>query len=145
MNTNLSITLLTALITSTLITSCSNNYLSTNLDKGNFDDYFSASNIKIYQSEKAINGRYQFIGSVEGQDCQVKPHHAVPDEINARTQARQQAYNEHANGVVFSNCVLLSKEQLQQLNNSNDAQQCHAIVVCYAKAYQIETKTNVND
>jgi RcsF protein len=123
-----------------LMTSCSSNFVSTNLDKNNFKDYFSASNVKIYQSEKSFNARYQFIGIVEGQDCQVKAHHAAPDEVNARTEARQQAYDKQANGIVFSKCALLTQEQLAQLNDSTDAQQCHAIVICYAKAYAIETK-----
>jgi len=128
-----------------LLASCSTGYVSTNLDKENFSDYFSASNVEIYSSEKEFNARHQFIGMVEGQDCQVKAHHAVPDEINARTQARRQAFDNKANGIVFSNCALLSQEKLAQLNSSNDAQQCHAIVICYAKAYAIETKPRKND
>ena len=128
-----------------LLASCSAHNVSTNLDKENFSDYFSAANVEIYKSEQEFNARYQFIGTVEGQDCQIKSHHAVPDEINARTQARQQAFNKQANGIVFSNCALLPQEQLAQLNNSNDAQQCHAIVICYAKAYAIETKPSKHD
>ena len=49
-----------------------------------------------------------------------------------------------ANAVVFSGCALLDAEQLAQLNaqgakTSNDAQQCQALVICYAKAYTVET------
>lgn len=127
------------------LTSCSSGYVSTNLDKQNFSDYFSASNVEIYQSEKNIKGRYQFIGAVEGQDCQNKPHHAVPDEINARTQARRHAFEINANGIVFSNCALLSPEQLAQFNNSNDAQQCHSVIICYAKAYAVDTEQVQSD
>jgi len=133
------------IITSLLTISCSNRYISTNLDEENFDQYFSASKVIIYNNESEIDGRYQFVGSVEGQDCQIKPHHAVPNKVIARTQARQQAFEQKANGVVFSNCVGLDQKQLAQLNNSNDAQQCHAIVICYAKAYAIETKSILND
>ena len=128
-----------------LLTSCSTHYVSTNLDKENFNDYFSAANVEIYNNEKEINARYQFIGSVEGQDCQKQAYHAEPDEINARTQARQQAFDKQANGVVFTGCSLLTHEQLARLNNSNDAQQCYAIIICYAKAYAIETKQNKDD
>ena len=123
-----------------LIVSCSSHYVLTNIDKEHFIQYFSAAEVNIYESEKDILGRYLFIDAVEGQDCQIKPHHGVPNEINARTQARQHAFNKHANGVVFSGCALLTQAQLAQLNNSNDAQQCHAIVICYAKAYAIESK-----
>ncbi len=133
------ITFLIILTTNTLIVSCSNRYISTNLDKEKFNQYFSASKVKIYASEQVINNRYRYVGSVEGQDCQVKPHHAAPDKINARTQARQQAAKINANGVVFSGCALLSQEALSRLHDSNDAQQCHAIIICYAKAYVIES------
>jgi len=127
------------------VTSCSSQYVSTNLDKDNFSNYFSASKVRIYQSEKDIIGSYKLIGSVEGQDCQIKPHHAEPDKVNARTQARQQAFTLNANGVVFTGCALLGQEELAQLNNSNDARQCNAIVICYAKAFVIEAKPEVND
>ncbi|MDX2369689.1 MAG: Rcs stress response system protein RcsF [Colwellia sp.] len=126
------------LTTIILITSCSSRHISTNLDKENFSDYFSASKVKIYKQEKEIKTRYKYIGVVEGQDCQIKPHHAVPDEINARTQARHKAFEQQGNGVIFTGCALLTSEQLAQLNNSSDAQQCHAIVICYAKAFVIE-------
>ena len=128
-----------------LLSSCSTGYISTNLDKQNFNEYFSAANVDIYTNEKNIKAHYQFIGTVEGQDCQKKSHHAVPDEIIARTQARRSAFEIQANGVVFSNCALLTQEQLAQLNNSNDAQQCHAILICYAKAYAIDTKSVESD
>lgn len=130
--------ILTVLLMILLTSSCSNRYVSTNLDQENFRRYFSPSNVKVYQTENDIPGNYQFIDIVEGQDCQVKPHHAEPDEINARTHARQQAFELKANGIVFSKCVLLSQAQLKNLQNSNDAKQCHAIVICYGKAYAIE-------
>lgn len=141
MNNNNFIITFIVLTTMTLLASCNSRYVSTNLDKENFSDYFSASNVKIYTQEKEITTRHQYIGVVEGQDCQIKPHHAAPDEINARTQARQQAFEQQANGVVFTGCALLTSQQLAQLNNSNDAQQCHAIVICYAKAFIVESQT----
>ena len=123
-----------------LLTSCSVPYVSTNLDKSNFSNYFSPSNVKIYKSESDIKTRYQFIDTVEGEDCQSKAHHALPDEINARTQARLNAFSLNANGVVFSKCAVLTQEELSSLNKSNDAQQCHSIIICYAKAYAIEAE-----
>lgn len=123
-----------------LTASCSNRYVSTNVDQQNFSDYFSPTKVKIYKNESNFNGHYQFLGAVEGQDCQVEAHHAAPDEINARTEARRQAFSLQANGIVFSKCALLPQEQLIQLNNSNDAKQCYALVICYGKAYAVETE-----
>jgi len=131
-----------AFIIIALLSSCNSSYVSTNLDEKNFSHYFSASKVKIFDHENEINAHYQYIGVVEGQDCQIKPHHAAPDEINARTQARQQAFKKKGNGVIFTGCTLLTPKQLSQLNNSNDAQQCHAIVICYAKAFAIKYPTN---
>jgi len=129
------------LITMTLIAGCNSRHVLTNFDKENFSDYFSASKVKIYTQEKEITTHYKYIGVVEGQDCQIKPHHAAPDKINARTQARHRAFEQQANGVIFTGCALLTSEQLAQLNNTNDAQQCHAIVICYAKAFAIKSPT----
>jgi len=141
---NFSINIAMLLIAS-FLSSCSSHYVSTNIDEENFSNYFSASKVTIYESEKTIPTRYKLIGSVEGQDCQIKAHHAEPDKVNARTQARQQALKISANAVVFSGCTTLNQTQLAQLSQSNDAQQCHAIVICYAKAYAIETKSTSND
>lgn len=141
MNNKAFITACTILTTLSLLVGCSTKNLSTNLDRDNFHDYFSPAKVTIYQQEKDITTRHKYIGVVEGQDCQIKPHHAEPDEINARTQARRQAFEQHANGVIFTGCALLSPQQLATLNNSNDAQQCHAIVICYARAFAIEPAT----
>ena len=141
MNNKIFIVLFIVLTTITLITGCNSRHVSTNFDKENFSDYFSASKVEIYEQAKDIKTRHNYIGVVEGQDCQIKPHHAAPDEINARTQARRQAFEQQANAVVFTGCALITSEQLAKLNNSNDAQQCHAIVICYAKAFAVESPT----
>lgn len=120
-------------LTSTVIsiTACSSNYtVSTNFDKENIQAYFSHAQVKIVESESEFTGRYKLIGLVEGQDCQAKPHHAKPDEIAARTAARRQAYTQKANAVIFTGCALINDDQASK--------QCHATVVCYAKAYQEE-------
>ncbi|RHW77204.1 Rcs stress response system protein RcsF [Colwellia sp. RSH04] len=129
---------LAVLTITTFLTSCSSNYVvSTNFDKENIDQYFSASNVEIYNKEGDLPGPYKFVSLVEGQDCQSMPHQAEPDKINARTQARQQAHQLDANAVVFSGCALLDNEKLAKINASNDAKQCHAIIICYARAFKI--------
>jgi len=118
-----------------LLTSCSNTYTTkTNVDKENFSDYFASSNVKMYKSEKDFNTTFQYIGLVEGEDCQAKEHHAEPDEVNARTNARKAANKLKANAVVFTGCTLISKEQASQ---NPTPKQCVATTVCYGKAYYL--------
>jgi len=108
--------------------SCSLNYqVTTNLDKENFQQYYAPTSVKIYQSEQEFDSAYQFIGAVEGQDCQSKAHLASPDEIIARTRARAQAFEKNANAVIFTGCALISDDK--------SSKQCISTLVCYGKAY----------
>jgi len=129
---NLKVLLLSTVIA---LSGCSSHYsLSTNLDKENFKTYFSPSQVKIVTSESDFSGRFKLTGLVEGQDCQAKPHHAKPDKISARTQARRQAFEQKSNAVIFTGCAMINDDQASK--------QCHATVVCYAKAYQVEQLTD---
>ncbi|TYK66951.1 rcsF protein [Colwellia echini] len=115
-------------VITTLISSCSGNYaFNSNVKPDNADQYFSASNVKIYNNIKEFPGPFELVGLVEGDDCQTKAHLAPPDPINARTQARQSAYAQKANAVIFTSCINI------------DAQHCVAQIVCYGKAYKVVT------
>jgi len=121
-----------------LLSSCNSNYtVSTNLDRNNFKDYFSPSKVTIYKSEKEFEKRSKFIGLVEGQDCQLKEHHASPDEINARTNARRLAFEKQANAIIFTGCAIIdttiTTAQPQKA-------QCISTLVCYAKVYQVDNE-----
>jgi len=121
------------------ISGCSSNYsISTNLDKKNFQQYFAPTSVKIYQSEQEFNAAYQFIGLVEGQDCQAKAHLAAPDEVIARTHARAQAYKQNANAIIFTGCGLITDDK--------SSKQCLATLVCYGKAYVVNAeKRKINE
>ena len=100
------------IVTAIALTGCSTYYtVSTNLDKENFQTYFSPSKVEIVESEADFNGRFKLIGLVEGQDCQAKAHHAKPNKIAARTQARRQAYDQESNAVIFTGCALISDDK----------------------------------
>lgn len=115
-----------------LLSSCAKiSTVNTNLDRENFTHYFSPGEVKIFESEQAFPGKYQMIGMVEGAHCQAKAHLAPPDKIEARTQARRNAYQLGANAIVFSGCAEVGHQQ-------SESRQCHASVVCYGKAYQVE-------
>lgn len=115
------------LVIGALLTACSAHYdISTNLDPENFREHFAASQVTIYQDEQDFSTKFRPLGLVEGQDCQVKAHHAMPDPIAARTRARKQAFEKGANGIIFSPCVAV------------ESPSCTALLVCYGQAFQIE-------
>jgi len=120
-----------------LLTSCSGHFTGRgNLDAENFRDYFAPSEVDIYPSTDAFKGKYQYLGLVEGENCQAKQHHAKPDEIIARTEARKKAYKLNANAIVFTGCALLT--------DKNTPEQCIASTVCYGQAYYVES-TSLNN
>ena len=118
-----------------LLTSCAKiNNVTTNLDSKNFTDYFAASHVGVYTDETEFESAdYQYMGLVEGQDCQEKAHHAVPDPVIARTEARRQAYGLGGNAVIFSSCVTLEQESIK---NSS----CLSTLVCYGSAFKINSE-----
>ena len=125
----------TVILVSLLTVGCAKiNDISTNLDRDNFKHYFSPTKVKIVESEKELTGKYKFVGLVEGESCQAKAHHAAPNEIDARTQARRKAYELEANAIIFSRCVMIEEDQA--------AKYCVASTVCYGRAYQVEQSSN---
>ncbi|MBA6336088.1 rcsF protein [Colwellia sp. BRX8-7] len=127
------------ILTLTLIglSACSSQYtVSTNLDKGKFQTYFSHAQVKVFQDESEFSGRFKLIGLVEGEDCQAKSHHALPDKIAARTEARRQAAQQQANAIIFSGCALIDDDQANK--------QCIATLVCYGMSFQVEPLKKIN-
>lgn len=109
-----------------LLVSCSGNYtFDSNMKADNAKEYFSASKVKVFKDEAEFMSSFEYVGLVEGEDCQKKPHLAAPDAINARTQARQLAFKQQANAVIFTSCVDI------------ETKHCVAQVVCYGKAYRL--------
>ena len=104
--------------------------VSTNLDRENFANYFSPTEVKIAKSEKEFTGKFKLLGLVDGESCQEKAHHAAPNEIDARTKARRKAYKLGANAIIFSQCVLIEEDKA--------AKYCIASTVCYGRAYAVE-------
>jgi RcsF protein len=125
--TSLKVALTVVLLTS-ILGGCTGNYtFESNVKADNAEEYFSASKVKIYDNEQDFDASYQYVGLVEGEDCQKEPHLAPPDPINARTQARQIAYLQKANAIIFTSCIDI------------ETKHCVAQVVCYGKAYRVAT------
>jgi RcsF protein len=134
--TSNTLTLMLLIAASITLSACSSQYtVSTNLDKENFQTYFSHTQVNVVKDESELLGKYKLIGMVEGQDCQTKIHHAAPDKIVARTQARRHAFEQHANAIIFTGCALINDNQADK--------QCIETVVCYGKAYQVEQASSI--
>ena len=117
-------------LTIALTGACSSSYsISTNVDKEKFKEYLSPSKVVIYSDETEIDGHYRFLGAVDGESCQLKPHHEVANKIDARTDARSKAFQLGANAIVFTSCTLIETQ-------TND-KQCVTTRVCYGKAYKV--------
>lgn len=102
--------------------------VTTNLDAKNFRHYFAPSQVTIYERIADLPAQHKLIGLVEGDNCQEKPHHAIPDKLQARTMARRNAFEQGANAIVFSSCVEIQTKA------------CHANIVCYGQAYQVASE-----
>lgn len=113
-----------------LLSSCSQHYsVSTNLDKENFNSYFSPPKVKIYHSEHEFGGKFKYLAAVEGESCQLDVSHEPANELEARTDARRNAFQLAANAIIFTGCTLLDTRKTDN--------QCITTRVCYGKAYQV--------
>ncbi|WP_246047231.1 Rcs stress response system protein RcsF [Colwellia ponticola] len=126
MTTFISKKLLATTLLTVMLASCSGNYtFNSNVKPDNAKQYFSASKVKVFNDEAEFMSSFNYVGLVEGFDCQEKPHLAPPDAANARTQARQAAFLQQANGVIFTSCIAI------------ETKHCVAQTVCYGKAYRL--------
>ncbi|WNC70124.1 Rcs stress response system protein RcsF [Thalassotalea nanhaiensis] len=109
-----------------LLCACTNGpSVETNLDKENFDEYFAAGNVTVFQDENELPGKVKFLGLVEGDSCKAKENDIPANAADARTMAREKAASMEANAVVFTSCTPI------------EDQQCLEMMVCYGKAFQI--------
>jgi RcsF protein len=114
-----------------LLSGCAQHYtVSTNVDRENFEQYFAPSQVTVYHSVAELPVNAKYLGLVEGEDCQLQAHHAIPEHKIARTQARTAAYQKRANAVVFTGCTFVPSKQ------------CHQQLVCFGQAYQISAATS---
>jgi len=109
-----------------LLSSCSNYSFTSNLDKENIKNYFAPTSVTIYKNNTQLPKIKEYIAAVEGESCQIKISDASANKIDARTQARRNAYNLKANAVVFTGCTQAQTKQ------------CAQLIICYAKAYQVQ-------
>lgn len=108
------------------LTGCSHYQFSSNLDKENFDDYFKPSQVNVYSKSELQDLNYNLLGAVEGSSCQQDSKDIPADIKEARTNARINAANMNANGIVFQSCINFEADQT-----------CLSNVICYGRAIHV--------
>lgn len=113
-------------ISSLLLLGCSNYQFSSNVDKENFDEYFKPSQVTIYDKSELTLLNYELLGAVEGSSCQEEPNDLPADIKEARTNARINAADMHANGIVFQSCIEFEQDKT-----------CVSNIICYGRAIDV--------
>lgn len=109
-----------------LLAGCSNYEFSSNVDKENFDEYFKPSQVTIYSKEELKTLDYQLLGVVEGSSCQEESNDLPADIKQARTNARINAADMNANGIVFQSCINFEQDNT-----------CISNIICYGRAIDV--------
>lgn len=109
-----------------LLSGCSNYQFSSNVDKDNFDEYFKPSQVTIYSKSDLTDLNYELLGAVEGSSCQQESNALPADRKEARTNARINAANMNANGIVFQSCINFEADNT-----------CLSNIICYGRAIDV--------
>jgi|SRR5574344_21888 RcsF protein len=110
-----------------LLSGCSYFSFESNLDPKNIKDYFAQSSVEVYSDKDLVDLDYAEVGSIEGLSCQATSLEAPASEAIARTDAKKQAAEKGANGIVFSKCIKLE-----------NTPSCVSSVSCYARMVYIK-------
>ncbi|MFT5880501.1 MAG: RcsF protein [Moritella sp.] len=106
-----------------VLTGCSHYPIHTNLDKENFTDYFSISNVTYYQTKDLQKYHVEQLGFVEGESCQQMLNQPPAEQEQAMIAAKRQAATLGANGIIIRSCI-----------TPPPSKACHSSYVCYADA-----------
>jgi len=112
------------------ISGCSNYTVESNLSKQNIETYFKPSQVTIYDKSELLDKEYTVLGAVEGSSCQEASNDLPASEKEARTNARINASDMKANGIVFQTCLNFPQDEA-----------CVSNVICYGRALEVD----VND
>jgi len=109
-----------------LIAGCSDYQLHSNVDNENFETYFKPSKVTVYDKQQLLDLEYTVLGAVEGSSCQIDEIDVPASEAEARTEARINAADMNANGVVFQSCINFERDE-----------SCVSNVICYGRALDV--------
>ncbi len=116
-----------SLLSLLLLSGCSHYQFSSNVDKQNFDSYFKPSQVIVYSKSEQQNLNYELLGAVEGSSCQREENDLPADIKQARTNARINAADMKANGIVFQSCIDFAQDK-----------SCISNIICYGQALYVD-------
>lgn len=113
-----------------LLSACASDYsFNSNLDGEAINDYFKASDVVLYEGDTLPKGHYELKGLVQGESCQADLNGAPASLADARTEARRNAADKGANGIVIKQCVIFEEA----------AQGCISRALCVGQAIKTAT------
>jgi RcsF protein len=113
-----------------LLSACASDYsFNSNLDSEAINDYFKASDVILYEGDTLPKGHYELKGLVEGESCQADANGAPASLADARTEARRNAADKGANGIIIKQCVIFEEA----------AQACISRALCVGQAVKTAT------
>lgn len=113
-----------------LLSACASDYsFNSNVDGEAINDYFKASDVILYEGDTLPKGHYELKGLVEGESCQADTNGAPVSLADARTEARRNAADKGANGIIITQCVIFEEA----------AQGCISRALCVGQAVKTAT------
>jgi RcsF protein len=94
-----------------LLSACAGEYaFNSNLDSKAINEYFKVGDVTLYEGSSFPSGKYDIIGLAEGEFCQEHANGAPASIEEARTEARKQAADMGANGLIIKQCMLTEEQ-----------------------------------
>ncbi|BFL84838.1 Rcs stress response system protein RcsF [Shewanella baltica] len=113
-----------------LLSACASDYsFNSNLDGEAINDYFKASDVTLYEGDTLPKDHYELKGLVQGESCQADVNSVPASLADARTEARRNAADKGANGIIIKQCVMLDEA----------AQGCISRALCVGQAVKTAT------
>lgn len=119
--------LIIAAVSALCLSACSGVSVQTNLNPGNFTDYFKASTVDVVEEGDLEGKTYAVIGPVHGLSCQTDADDFPANETDARTALLRKAADKGANAVQIHKCV-----------KAKDTGVCSLSVTCYGDALYVK-------
>ena len=118
--------LILSITTACALSACSGVSVDTNLNPGNFTEYFNPSAVTVTTYSDLQDKVYQVISPVHGLSCQQDADDFPANEADARTALKRAAADKGANALIINKCV-----------TARETGACLLSVTCYGDAVYV--------